>query len=613
MSYRPAGTARGVDGAWTDFIAPIGPIEAEELAWYLESYVVWPFGTFRDRARKIEESLPRWGRMLFDALPGQTGQAQAARDWRDGKGSPAGERIERRVTILVDARDADGEAAAMLLALPWELLADGDGYLFEGKLRARVRRMLPSDRTLEAAEPRLPLRVLLVLARPEEPGVSFIDPRASALSLVEALDDLGGDVELTVLGEGTVSALREALEKGDREGRPYQVVHFDGHGVYDRKTGLGQLCFEDAEDARKGLLVRKVDRVDANELGEILRDHRVPLFVLEACQSAAAETEPTASVAAELLRAGVASVVAMSHSVLVETGRRFVAAFYRALAEGDRIGTAMVRAQRALKDNSARGEVRGQGRIELSDWLVPVLFQEDADARLFPGGIDMRPAIVEDRRRMATVKRGDLPEPPKHGFVGRARAILAIDRLLGPGSWLALVGRGGQGKTALAVEAARWMLAMRRVERVAFASVERIGEARAVLNVLGRQLIGTTYSVATAEGTGTVEEKLRRAMLPVKQVLQERRCLVVVDNMESVLPAPGEKAEEEVGELLGMLKEIAETGGTRVLLTSREALPGALAGKEYWGAGAGGAGGAGAPGERAAGWGAGAGGGQQGR
>ena len=50
----------------------------------------------------------------------------------------------------------------------------------------------------------------------------------------------------------------------------------------------------------------------------------------------------------------------------------------------------MVRAQRALKDNSARGEVQGQGRIEMQDWLVPVLFQEDADARLFPGGIDMQ-------------------------------------------------------------------------------------------------------------------------------------------------------------------------------------------------------------------------------
>ncbi len=385
-SYRPPGGSRGVDGPWTDFLAPLGPIEAGELTWYLESYREWPFGPFKDRARKLEESLPRWGRLLFDALPGLADQAQAARAFRDGKGNPAGQPIERRITILVDDRGGDGEAAAMLLALPWELLADDRGYLFEGKLRARVRRKLPSTEAIEAAEPRLPLRVLLVLARPEEPGVSFLDPRASALPLARAIEDLGDDVELTVLADGTVKALRDALDAGEREGRSYQVVHFDGHGIYDRKTGLGRLCFEDAEDAAKGLLERGANRVGADELGQILRGYRIALFVLEACQSAVAETEPTASVAAELLRAGVASVVAMSHSVLVETGKRFVAAFYGALAEGDRIGTAMVRAQRALKDNDARGEVRGQGRIELQDWLVPVLFQEDADARLFPGG-----------------------------------------------------------------------------------------------------------------------------------------------------------------------------------------------------------------------------------
>ena len=69
--------------------------------------------------------------------------------------------------------------------------------------------------------------------------------------------------------------------------------------------------------------------------------------------------------------------------------------------------------------------------VAVSDWMVPVLFQEDADARLFPGGVDLRAAAVEDRRVKGKVKRGELPDPPKHGFVGRARALLAIDRLLG--------------------------------------------------------------------------------------------------------------------------------------------------------------------------------------
>jgi len=70
---------------------------------------------------------------------------------------------------------------------------------------------------------------------------------------------------------------------------------------------------------------------------------------LEACQTAHAEETPTASVAACLLQQGVASVVAMSHSVLVETARRFVTHSYHELLSGARIGQAMLAGQRALQ------------------------------------------------------------------------------------------------------------------------------------------------------------------------------------------------------------------------------------------------------------------------
>jgi tetratricopeptide (TPR) repeat protein len=579
VRYVPAGGGRGVDGRTADFTAPLGPIEAGELRWYLEEYGDWPFGVFKERAKAIEASLPAWGRKLFDAMLGRPEGRAAFEAWRD-----AG-KVARRITLQVDDRGGDEEgrpvrleAAAVLFALPWELLADDGGYLFEGNLKARVRRMLPSERALEPAEPRLPLRVLLVLARPEDKHAVFIDPRVSAVPLAEALDPLGEAVELTVLADGTVKALREELDAAEREGKPYQVVHFDGHGVYDKLRGLGQLCFENADDAAKGKLERAADLVDAAEIGAMLRERRVALFVLEACESAMTEKNPTASVAAELLKAGVASVVAMSHAVLVETARRFVGAFYGALAEGERVGAAMVRAQHALKDDRARGEIRAT-TFELSDWMVPVLFQEDADARLFPDGVDLRPATVEDRKRKAKVRRGELPEPPKHGFVGRAKVLLAIDRRLHTQPYLALTGGGGQGKTALAVEAARWLLAMRRVERVAFVSVEQISEARAVLDAIGRQLV-PGYAVATAEGNGSEAEKRRRARLPVEQLLMHRKVLLVVDNLESVLPKAGEPLDPGAVELLGMIQELGKVGTTRVILTSREALPAPFEGKE---------------------------------
>jgi hypothetical protein len=47
------------------FVAPLGYIEAEELRWYLEKFAIWPSEHFRARARKVEEKLATWGRLLY--------------------------------------------------------------------------------------------------------------------------------------------------------------------------------------------------------------------------------------------------------------------------------------------------------------------------------------------------------------------------------------------------------------------------------------------------------------------------------------------------------------------------------------------------------------------
>jgi hypothetical protein len=145
---------------------------------------------------------------------------------------------------------------------------------------------------------------------------------------VQAVADLGTDlVKVDLLSPPTFPAMTAALQRAREENDPYEIVHFDGHGVYDRRVGLGALCFEDPRDRDK-LGQRLLKLIHAPELAAELRHYGVPLIFLEACQTAQATADPMASVAARLLEEGVGSVVAMSHSVLVETARRFVAAFY---------------------------------------------------------------------------------------------------------------------------------------------------------------------------------------------------------------------------------------------------------------------------------------------
>ncbi len=585
LVFRPADPGkRSVESTPFRFVAPLGPIETEDLAWYLERYAAWPSEFFQERARRVEALLPDWGDKLYRALaPGHSSSvplrgnaAGVLGDWADSDAD------SRRFSVLVDETSIDGdgaegkEAATLLLALPWELLHDGDDYLFRGARGARVRRQLPNRAPVSTLVAEAPIRVLLVSPRPEDDSAAYIDHRVSARPLVEALDPLGELVELSLLRPPTFKALRTELTRARRAGEPYHVVHFDGHGIYNKQLGLGALCFEDPDDAGK-LEKRRTAIVGADDLAAVMRDHRVPLVFLEACQTAMSDVDPTSSVAGRLLDRGVASVVAMSHTVLVETARRFVGAFYRSLMAGERVGEAMLDGQCELADDTQRG--RGfAGDFHLQDWFVPVLYQEKLDPPLITSVPGERVQRVVAKGRELSL--GALPAVPAHGFVGRSRELLALERLLEEASYATVLGEGGEGKTTLASELARWLVATRRFARAAFVSLENALDLRSAIFALGDQL-----EAGFAAAAGREPEK---ALPMIERALRERPTVVVLDNMESILPPslltpPFEKGgpggisdafEPELLEgLLGLCRRLQDAGDTRLVFTSREALP----------------------------------------
>lgn len=575
LGYEPATPGvRGVESKRFSLTAPFGPIEADNLRWYLESYYQWPIGVFKQRAERIEKQLPQWGQELYRAAVSTATAQEALNAWQH-----AATGAERRFSVLVDSDLPEGtdentqqaarEAASALLRLPWELLHDSHGYLFQGKHAARVRRRLPNRRTQEAVVTALPIRILLVSPRPEDERASYIDHRISALPLVEAVEQLGELATLTVLTPPTLPALEAVLQKAADAGQPFHVVHFDGHGIYDREHGLGGLCFEDPKDLHK-LQKRTSQLLYADALAAVIRDHRIPLVFLEACQSAQVENDPTASVAAKLLAEGVTSVVAMSHSVLVETARRFVKAFYEALAQGARVGQAMLAGQQALYGDTYRGRIMGAGELRLQDWFVPVLYQEEYDPQLFTALPSAEARRLQERQDQLSL--GDLPAPPSHTFRGRSRALLALERLLHTQSYAVVSGPGGNGKTALVVELARWLVRTDRFRRAAFVSLETYTDARGVLDSLGRQVLpeGDKYSVAQYPD-------LKKALQPVQRALADQPTLIVLDNMESVLPDASEQipvGATPIDELLQLCENLRDAHpATRLVFTSREALP----------------------------------------
>ena len=282
LTYIPAGDGRAVTSLRYKFKAPLGPVELDDIRWYIEKYFSWPTGVFKVRAGKTETALPQWGEALFQAAIGGTSAREALEAWTN-----AGAGTNRRFSVQVDGEPMEGteeeeaalvrEAASHLLSLPWEILHDGTSYLSQGGNGVRVRRRLPNRKRTTTIEADLPIRVLLLSPRPEvdEDGntVGYLDHRSSALPLVQAVEHLGeGLVKVDILSPPTFPALQAALKRGREENDPYEIVHFDGHGVYDRQVGVGALCFEHPRDGAK-LGQRLVELVYAKELATELRHY----------------------------------------------------------------------------------------------------------------------------------------------------------------------------------------------------------------------------------------------------------------------------------------------------------------------------------------------------
>lgn len=567
LVYCPPDGGPRVESRRYHFSSPLGPIEAEEISWYLERYINWPSGLFEERAQRVVNALPQWGRLLYDTLNVEAARAPLEA-WKAAV-------TERRFTIKIDNQLIEGtpeskqkeasEAATLLLSLPWELIHDDRGFLFQGKGAVRVRRSLPNRDRQPALATEPPIRVLLVSPRPEDDNASYIDHRSSARPLVEALSQLGDLAQFKLLDPPTFPALEAELLRAADSGKPYHVVHFDGHGVYDRRHGLGMLCFEDPSDVEK-LEARRSKLVSSDEIASVVRDHRIPLFFLDACQTAKAVTDPSASVAGRLLESGVASVAAMSHSVLVETARRFIAEFYKELLSGKRVGQAMLAGQRALKSDTFRGKTF-TGELRLEDWFVPVLFQEEQDPQLIRETPAQEVAAIIAKKKDLAL--GELPDEPPHQFLGRSRDLLKAERILARKRYLVVQGSGGEGKTTFAAELARWLVATRQFARAAFTSVEQVTEARQVLFSIGSQLVP---NFETRVGT---DDKLGRQLL--ERALLEHATALVIDNVESILAG-----QEALGAILELCGALGEAGQTRLIFTSREALPAPFSENVLW-------------------------------
>src|SRR6266487_1606083 len=453
---------------------PLTQQERDDLRWYLEEYWKWPYEGFAQRAKGVEELLPKLGKRLYEAVFGSRQADRIVQKWLSTEG-------EHQISLISDLPHA--------LSLPWELLHSEQGYMvMRTQEPVSILRRLPQSESTTSSTPfELPLRVLLVTARPQ--GKGFIDPRGIARELLDEVQEQVemGAIELEFLRPPTLKALRKRLRDKKRQ---VHVLHFDGHGTFDEQTHRqdehllsgsrrGKLAFEDD----KGQL----DLVEADDVAQVLLNSRVKLAVLTACQSAMGSAEDAfSSVAARLIQGGIDALVAMSASVLVASATLYVEAFYHAIAEGISAPIAQEQARQALYDEPARHMIRrrrdeeGQP-VELRDWWLPHFYQQRPvvlQATRPSGTLELQPVSVD---RLSA----SMPAEPRYGFSGRAYELLQIERCLLHGQLVVMHGFGGVGKTALVREAADWLTRTRMYDTASFVSFEHGGDAATLLSALG--------------------------------------------------------------------------------------------------------------------------------
>jgi len=167
-----------------------------ELRWYVEEFMDLPEGGNVERARRVEESLVRYGGGLWEGLE----HAGVIWHWL-GAVQAAGEgRLELR---------ADARADEIALRTPWELMRAGSpgqgGRLLHQLGVSVVRRVNAELPRLRPPDTSHGLRVLAIVCRPVEAG--FLDPRYTPEAILTALESRP-EVTVDFCRPGTLPAAR---------------------------------------------------------------------------------------------------------------------------------------------------------------------------------------------------------------------------------------------------------------------------------------------------------------------------------------------------------------------------------------------------------------------
>jgi len=300
---------------------------------------------------ETEQLLREAGQVLFAALLG-TGEVAGLYRASAAVAAERGEGL--RVVLRMDT--------PALADLPWEAMYDQAAGAYVCRQDQLVRHV-PVASVPVPLRVRPPLRILGVVSSPRGLPALDVEKEQDLLARALARPASQGLAKVHWAPDATWAGLQDLLL--DRE---WHVLHFIGHGGFDRSQDEGVLALV-REDGR-------ADLVAAHRLVDLLRQARpMPrLVVLNSCSGAEAGVSDLFSgTAAALVRGGVSAVAAMQYEISDPAAVAFARGFYAAIARG-----------RGVDDAVSSGRVAILGLSDRTlEWVTPVLYLRGHDSQLF--------------------------------------------------------------------------------------------------------------------------------------------------------------------------------------------------------------------------------------
>jgi tetratricopeptide (TPR) repeat protein len=473
--------------------------------------------------------------------PVETGARLFAALFADGSPAHAAwTRHPKRILLVAEDPALD--------AIPWEYLRGPDGFVV---LDAAFVRGFPAAKRQPAPDlTGISLHIVAIPSNPIGHDIARLDIAGEWTRLKESLNGLETAIRLERARPPTLEQARR-LVANQRQ----RVVHFMGHGGHNGSDSF--LLFENEQGGPKN--------ITAQEFIRRMEDSAF-LVTLNACVSATPGATEFSNLARALTERGVPYALGMRFSIPDADAKAFSQTFYSELARGSSVENALRQARNSLADSK-------------NPWAVgtPVLYTSLNDAAK---GFETPPGAPRIDEHQPPLEVSVLPRA-EGAFQGRVDELLALGQALTGeprAKLLTIHGPGGQGKTALAREAAErfahawpggvWAVSLEHNAALDRFTLELARLFKIDLDGIYKQVASAHPNLETDVFQQYVQQELECRILAL---LNNQRALLVLDNAETFVEAVDAKDKAAL-DLAVFLREKVLSTQASLLLTSRNHL-----------------------------------------